>query len=122
MLRPVGIESSISRSNTLTRAVLETRLPGDGDGLFERTDPHLHVDRRGEVGWELEPLALERVEPAQRERDRVRARVQIHDRELPLFVRRNRAHLSIRTGLAASTVTPGRTAPEVSRTVPAITL
>jgi hypothetical protein len=29
MLRPVGIESSISRSNTWTRAVLETSTTGD---------------------------------------------------------------------------------------------
>jgi hypothetical protein len=79
----------------LTRDALhvdDRRLAGDGDGLFESANPHLRVDRRGEVADDLNAFTPERVEPGQRENDSVGAGRQAHDPVLTTPVRHDRTN------------------------------
>jgi hypothetical protein len=87
-----------------------------------RAHLQLGVDRHREVGRKLEAFAHDGAEPFEREGHRVRARTEIDDLVVALRVGHDRLGLSISTGLAASTVTPGMTAPVASLTVPAIAL
>ena len=75
-------------------------LPGDRDVLGDRADAHLDVDRRGEVGFEQNPLAHDRVETRQREGDGVGARPQVDDPVLARLVGRGRFHLLDQRGAA----------------------
>ena len=94
-----------------------------GDGLFESADLQVGVDRRREVRGQFEPVALDRAEPGQRERDDVDARPEIDDLVLRPDRRSSTERVfSISAWLAASTVTPGSTAPDVSLTMPAMAL
>ena len=68
------------------------------------------------------PITLETVEAGERKGDRVGAGPQIDNVETALAVGDDVRTLSISAGLAASTVTPGSTAPEPSLTTPAIPL
>jgi len=55
------------------------RFARDGDRLFERAHREVAVDRRGELGGQLEPFPLRRAEARQRERDGVGAGSQVDD-------------------------------------------
>ena len=66
------------------------------------------------------PSRLYRAEAAQAERDGVHAWPEIDDLVLTLTVRDHAPYFLNQAGLAASTVTPGSTAPDVSRTTPAM--
>ena len=59
--------------------VHDRALAGDGDGLLERADPHLGVDRRGERSGQLDAFATEGAEAGQREVDGVGAGPEILD-------------------------------------------
>ena len=54
-------------------------LAGHRDRLLERADAQVGVDRRVEVGGQLQPFALEGAEPGQREGHGVRAGPQVDD-------------------------------------------
>ena len=70
---------------------------------------------------ELDAFAPDGVEAGQRERHAVDARPQVHELGTgPCSSVTTERTFSISAGLAASTVTPGSTAPDVSRTTPAI--
>lgn len=90
------------------------------DGLLDRFDAQLTVHRRRESGGELDAFPFEGAEARQRERDDVQSGSQIDDPIEALAVSSGGTKLSIRTGLEASTMTPGMTAPDESRTVPAM--
>ena len=72
-VRPDGIVSSdLPVHHALARRALhvhDRRFTGDGDRLFERTDPHVGVHRRDERAGQLDAFALDGVEARQRERD-----------------------------------------------------
>ena len=97
--------------------------PGHRHGLFERADPQIGIDRRREGRRQFDPLALHRREPRQREASRRRCpaadRRSCTGPRSSVIADRTR---SISAGLAASTVTPGITAPLVSLTTPAMAL
>ena len=101
----------------------QRRFARHGNRFFDRAELQLGVHGGREFRPQLDARASERVEAGQREGDRVRARSQIDD---PIYAlaRRSRRRGPSRSsaGLAASTVTPGSTAPEVSRTTPAMLL
>ena len=90
---------------------------GDGDRLFDRADLQVRVDRRREVGRQLDVVALDDAEARQRERDGVGAGPQLRRFWYwpALSVTADRV-FSISAGLDASTVTPGSTAPDASLT------
>ena len=64
------------------------------------------------------PSRLDRGEPRQREGDGIGAGPQVDDSVLPVSIGDRRTDLLNQCGLAASTVTPGSTAPDVSLTTP----
>ena len=106
--------------------MLETSTTGDSPVTVTVSsriaDAHLDVDRRREVGGQLEPFAHERIEPGERESHGVNAGTKIHDRELALLVGRHGADLFDEHGTHRLDRDPGRTPPEESFTVPAIAL
>jgi hypothetical protein len=55
----------------------DRRFTGHRDRFFERADAHLGIEIRSRRPCQRDALALERVEPGQRERDHVHARAQI---------------------------------------------
>jgi hypothetical protein len=65
----------------------------DGDRFFDRADPEIRVDGRGERPAELEAFALDRAEAGQREYDRVGARPQVDDLVLSGPIRNDRPRL-----------------------------
>ena len=60
----------------------ERRLAGDRDGLSDLADLHVGVDGDDAVSADLDGVALEGVEPLQRERHRVSAGHELNDLEL----------------------------------------
>ena len=91
----------------------DRRFADDRDRFGDRADLQVGVDRGGEGAGQLDAVALDGVEPGQRERHRVRAGPQIDDAVLAGSRRSPRiSDFSMSTGLAASTVTPGSTAPD----------
>ncbi len=69
------------------------RLPGHGDGLGERADAQVGVDRRGEGPFKGDTLPLDGGESRQCERDHVLAGPQIDDAVLAVAVGRRGPHL-----------------------------
>jgi hypothetical protein len=61
------------------RHVDDRRRARDRNGLFERADAELGVQRRGKLRRQLQAITAEGLEPGQCERDRVGARPQIRD-------------------------------------------
>ena len=59
---------------------------GHGNRFFDAADAHVGVDVRGEPGAQHDPFADDRVEPGQREGDRVDAGPQLGDGVAPLAV------------------------------------
>ena len=57
----------------------DRRLAGDGDGLFERPDRQVGVDRGDEGPGQLDAFALDAAEPGQRERHRIGAGAKVDD-------------------------------------------
>ena len=100
--------------------VHDRRFTGHGDGFLQPADPKLRVDRSDKVAAQRDPLASHGREPGQHEGDGVDAGTQVLDPVSPGAVVTAVRTFSISAGLAASTVTPGSTAPDVSATVPAI--
>ena len=126
MLRPVGSASSASRSSTCTRAVLDTSTTGDAPvtvTVSSRTPTRIStlIVAVKSVGSSM-PSRTNVLKPASVNVTRYtpgrRSTIVNWPRSLVVADRT----FSIRTGLAASTVTPGSTAPDVSLTVPAIAL
>ncbi len=77
------------------------------------------IDGGVEATAQLHAVALERIEPGQRERHRIHAGPQIDDAVQPPWLSLTVVRtFSISAGLAASTVAPGRTAPDSSLTTP----
>ena len=62
------------------------RAAGDGDRLFERSNLQFHVDRRGEVGRQVDAVADQRGEAGERERHFVEAGPEIAYRVASLLV------------------------------------
>ena len=116
------VRDELAAHDLLARGVLhvdDRRLAGDGDRLFERADLHVGVDRDRAGAGELDAFALDDAEAGQGERQRVGAGPQIDDLVLAVPSVVTERTFSISAGLAASTVTPGSTAPDVSLTTPA---
>ena len=62
------------------------RVAADRDRLFERSKVQFHVDRRGEVGRQIDAVAHQRGEAGERERHFVEAGPQIDNRVSALLV------------------------------------
>jgi hypothetical protein len=120
MRRVVGSASSVSRLIVLCTWMFRVSTTGASpvtvDRFLQPADTQLGVDRRRKAGAEGDAVTLQRAEAGQRERDRVVTRRKSTIRYRPwLSVTAVRTR-SIRAGLLASTVTPGRTPPDASRT------
>ena len=100
--------------------VHDGRLTAHHHGFRNLPDTHVDADRRGERPLQLDAVAPDRRETAQREGDGIRAGPQILEAYCPVSLVTVDRTFSISAGLDASTVTPGRTAPDVSRTTPVI--
>ena len=109
--------------HALTRGALhvhDRRFASDRDRFLEGADAHLGVDGRRERAGQIDAIPLDGVEAGQRERDGVGAGPQLGDPVLPEPSVTAVRTFSMIAGLAASTVTPGSTAPDVSFTTPVI--
>ena len=82
-------------------------------------DRQFSVHRGDEAGREIDAFVPDRAKARQRERDAVHAGPETGDPYRPSSSVTTARTFSMRTGLAASTVTPGNTAPDVSLTTPA---
>ena len=85
----------IARQHLLLRCALhihDRRVAGDGDRLLDGADAQLGVDRGREVRRKLDAFAADRVEPGQRERDRIDAGPEIDDAIQTGRVGRHRPH------------------------------
>ena len=87
--------------------------------VSERADPQVGVDGGDAGSGQLDAVAHDGRKARKRERDLVGSRRQILTRYRPVASVTAVRVFSINTGLDASTVTPGKTAPDASRTVPA---
>jgi hypothetical protein len=119
---PTGRFSVTSRANTRCCDTFCVSTSGagarDGNRFRELSNREVGVHRRGEPRRQLDALTAECAEAGQRKRHRVGARSKVADFVDTLVVGDDIADLSINAGLAASTVTPGSTPPDVSRTTP----
>ena len=73
--------------------VNDRRLRGDGDRFFQGAHAHLGIHCGGELRRQIESVPLDRVEPGQRKRHRIRTRPQVDDSVQPLVVGHDVAHL-----------------------------
>ena len=95
-------------------------LTSHRQGLLQSADAHLRVERHGHTGLQLDIGALHGGESGQGVRHGIDTGTRFSSRYVPVPSLTVVRTFSMRAGLAASTVTPGRIAPDVSRTTPAM--
>ena len=78
--------------NARVRRIDHRRIAGDRDGLLQRRDRELDVDRRAEAHRNLDVFALQSVEARQLERDRIRAGRQRGESIIAAGIRHRRLH------------------------------